>query len=162
MLSSSPSVSPVERQVRRLLLALLTFGLIGLGAELLALGHYEDSWQLVPLVLIGTALIVIVWHVFERGPTSLHVLRGVLVFMLIAGGVGVALHYRGNMEFQLDVNPDLSGWALFAKVLHAKVPPALAPGAMAQLAFLGLIYTFRHPATRTAGRSAEPAGESRG
>ena len=111
-----------------LLLALLTFGLTGLGAELLALGHYEDSWQLVPLVLIGTALVVIVWHVFDRGAASVRALQGVLLFILIAGGIGVALHYRGNMEFQLDVNPDLSGWALFAKVLHAKVPPALAPG----------------------------------
>jgi hypothetical protein len=103
----------------------------------------------VPLILIGTALVVIVWHVFDRGAVSVRVLQGVLVFILIAGGIGVALHYRGNMEFQLDVNPDLSGWALFAKVLHAKVPPALAPGAMAQLALLGLIYTFRHPALRS-------------
>jgi len=149
MQSSPHSVSPVERTLRNLLLALLTFGLTGLGAELLALGHYEDSWQLVPLVLIGTALVVIAWHVFDRGPVSVRALQGVLVFILIAGGIGVALHYQGNMEFQLDVNPDLSGWALFAKVLHAKVPPALAPGAMAQLAFLGLIYTFRHPALRS-------------
>ena len=144
-----PTVSPIERTLRNLLLALLTFGLTGLGAELLALGHYEDSWQLVPLILIATALAVIGWHVFDRSAVSVRALQGVLLFILIAGGIGVALHYQGNMEFQLDVNPDLSGWALFAKVLHAKVPPALAPGAMAQLAFLGLIYTFRHPALRS-------------
>jgi hypothetical protein len=27
----------------------------------------------------------------------------------------------------------------------AKAPPALAPAVMAQLGFLGLLYTYRHP-----------------
>jgi hypothetical protein len=71
-----------------------------------------------------------------------------MLLVMLAGGVGILLHYQGNAEFQLDVNPDLAGWALFAKVLHSKAPPALAPGVMAQLGLLGLIYTFRHPALR--------------
>ena len=43
----------VLSSLRRFLLALLVLGLCGVGAELVALSHYEDSWQLAPLVLIG-------------------------------------------------------------------------------------------------------------
>jgi hypothetical protein len=60
----------------------------------------------------------------------------------------VVLHFRGNMAFQLDIDPSLSGWALADKVLRAKAPPTMAPGAMAQLGLLGLIYSYRHPALR--------------
>jgi len=42
--------------LRRLLLGLLTFGLIGTAADLLLIGHHEDAWQLIPLVTIGVAL----------------------------------------------------------------------------------------------------------
>ena len=48
----------IEAILRRLILALFTFGLLGVATELIALGHYEDSWQFVPFVLIGLALIV--------------------------------------------------------------------------------------------------------
>ena len=42
--------------LRRFLLALLVLGLGGVGVELLALAHYEDSWQFAPLVLIDDQL----------------------------------------------------------------------------------------------------------
>ena len=60
--------------------------------------------------------------------------------------LGIVLHYRGNLEFQLEIDATQSSWDLFRKVIHAKAPPALAPGAMTQLGLLGLVYTFRHPA----------------
>jgi hypothetical protein len=132
------------------MLALLTFGLVAVGGELLALGHYEDSWQLVPLGLIALAVGVISWLAVAGGAAAVRALRVAMLLMVAAGGLGIALHYRGNVEFQLDVNPDLSGLALFLKVLHAKAPPALAPGVMAQLGLLGLIYTYRHPALQSA------------
>ena len=64
---------------------------------------------------------------------------------------GVVLHFRGNMSFQLDMDPAIAGWDLFTKVMHAKAPPALAPGAMVQLGLIGLIYTLGHPAIGPAG-----------
>ena len=137
-----------ERLLRRLILALLTFGLVALGGELLALGHYEDPWQLVPLGLLSAAVVVIAWHVLAGSAASIQALRIMMVLVMAAGAIGITLHYQGNVEFQLEVHPELSGWPLFANVLHAKAPPALAPGVMAQLGFLGLIYTVKHPALR--------------
>ena len=143
-----PVSTDIELQLRRLILALLALGLAGVGVELVALGHYEDPLQLVPLGLIAAALGVIAWHAVAGRRNSLRALRVIALLLMVSGGAGVFFHYRGNMEFQLDTNPDLSGWPLFAKILHAKAPPALAPGVMAQLGLLGLIYTFRHPASR--------------
>jgi hypothetical protein len=56
---------------------------------------------------------------------------------------GVYLHYLGNREFQLELDPSLSGLSLLGKVLHAKAPPALAPGHMSLMGLLGLAATYR-------------------
>jgi hypothetical protein len=136
----------VLTSLRRFLLALLVLGLAGIGAELVALRHYEDSWQLVPLVLIALAFAVIGWHVLDGGAATVRMLRLVMLFFLVAGIAGIVLHYRGNLEFQLEIDPSQDRWTLFTKVIRAKAPPALAPGAMAQLGLLGLVYAFRHPA----------------
>lgn len=132
--------------LRRLVLGLVVFGLLGMGAELVLLHHYEDWWQLVPLILIGVALAVVAGHVCRPGAASIRVLQTTMTLFVVAGVVGVVLHYRASLEFQLESGAAVQGWSLFWKVLQAKAPPALAPGSMAQLGLLGLIYTFRHPA----------------
>ena len=39
----------LERQIRRLILALLAFGLSATVVDLFGLKHYEESWQIVPM-----------------------------------------------------------------------------------------------------------------
>jgi hypothetical protein len=132
--------------IRTLLLALIILGLLGMGLDLVLLEHYEDSWQLAPLFLISVALLAIVGYVTTRSAGSLRLLQVAMALLIVAGGLGVGLHYRGNLEFQLEMDPTASRWDLFTKVMHAKAPPALAPAAMAQLGLLGLIFSYRHPA----------------
>jgi hypothetical protein len=158
MTSRSPLAS-AELQLRRFLMALLTFGLLAVLVELLALGHYEDSWQFIPLIMIVLGMANVGWYLAGGGARSLRVFRVLMGTFILVGGLGVVLHYRGNVEFQTEIDPNLTGWALFFKVLHAKVPPALAPGAMAQLGLLGLIYAFRHPALGPAGSTDVPDHE---
>lgn len=131
--------------IRRFLLALLVFGLVGTSVELVLLEHYEDTPQLVPLGVIGLALVSIAVHLVSGGPGSIRMLRIVMGLVVLAGGLGVLLHYRGSLEFQIEMDPTLAGWDLVTRVLHAKAPPTLAPGVMAQLGLLGLVYTYRHP-----------------
>jgi hypothetical protein len=138
----------LEYFLRRLVLALLTFGLVATTGELFALGHFKEAWQIVPIGCLIASLLIIVWHVFFGGAASVKVLRLVMFIVLLVGLTGVILHFRESRAFQLDANPDLSGTALILKVLRAKSPPTLAPGAMVQLGLLGLIYTYKHPATR--------------
>lgn len=140
-----PSVDPTLG-LRRFLLAIIVVGLVGSLTELLLLGHYEDPYQLVPLGLIGAALTIIAVHLLTRSAATLRVLRLLMGLFILAGAAGVVLHFRGNLEFQLEIDPTQSAWTLFSKALRAKAPPALAPGVMAQLGLLGLLYTHRHPA----------------
>lgn len=146
----SHAMALADHRARQFLLALLAAGLVGLGVELVLLEHYEDVWQLTPLVLITANLAVLLWQVTKPSWPAVQSLRVLMVAMLAAGAIGIFLHYRANMEFQLEMSPGLSGFELFLKAIRAKVPPPLAPGAMAQLGLLGLLYTYRHPLlTRT-------------
>ena len=145
--------------IRRFILALFALGLVGISVELIVLRHYEDSWQLVPLFLLGLALAIVIWHLFDKSAATIHGLRMIAVFFVITGVTGIVLHYRANLEFQLDMDSSQHGWPLFFKVIHAQAPPALAPGAMAQLGLLGWLYTFRHPAISREGTLAPTSGE---
>ena len=136
---------PTESLLRRLVLALLAAGLAGLLAELVAMGHYEDWQQLIPIVTVALSLAAILWLAAAGSATSLRVLRLLMVALILAGAAGMFFHFQGNREFQLEIHPDLAGWELVAKILHAKSPPALAPGVMAQLGMFGLVFVFRHP-----------------
>jgi hypothetical protein len=135
----------LERQLRRLILALLAFGLTAVTGELFALGHYEEVQQLVPIFALSVSLAVVAWHAISGSAVSVSALRVLMAVLVLVGLIGVFLHVRGSLEFQLEANPDLSGWPLVHKILHAKAPPALAPGVMVQLGLLGLIYAYRHP-----------------
>lgn len=132
--------------LRRLLLALVAFGAAGLVVELILMKHYDSAWQWTPLVLLGIVLIAsaLIWR--RPGSATLRFFVAVMLLCVVSGAVGVYLHYRGNVEFALEREP-LRGFALFWKALRGATP-ALAPGAMAQLGLLGLVYSYRHPASR--------------
>jgi hypothetical protein len=135
----------VPETLRKLLLFTLLVSVIGTLAELLLLEHFEDAWQWAPIALLGGALVTLGWHALERGPTSLNVLRGLMVLCIASGLLGLILHYKGNVEFELEMYPDLAGWKLFKDSMMGATP-ALAPGAMLQIGLVGLAWTFRHPA----------------
>lgn len=127
---------------RRMLLGVLAFGLIGTTAELWLMGHHEDWKQLIPLVVMGASVLVLVWFGLSRSGWATRSFRSCMVLLILSGATGAILHYRANMEFQLEMDPTLGGMALLLKVLHAKAPPALAPGNMALFGLMGLISTL--------------------
>ena len=140
--------------MRKPLLALLLLGLIGTAAELLLLGHDEDVWQLVPLVLLGAALIASVWEAAAPSRASRGAFRPVMLLLVICGPLGLWLHYRGNAAFELESEPGLSGLTLFREAMTGGIP-ALAPGAMTLFGLLGLIYSARSAGSR-GEESSEP------
>jgi hypothetical protein len=133
--------------LRTLLLVSLVVSVCGTLAELLLLEHCEDAWQWAPIGLLAATLVTLAWHALDRGPTSLNVLRGLMVISMASGLLGLWLHYSGNVEFELEMYPDLSGWKLFKDSMMGATP-ALAPGAMVQIGLVGLAWTFRHPALK--------------
>ncbi len=133
--------SIVER-LRLWVLGVLALGLIGTVTELILLEHYEQALQFVPLVLIVLAVAVLAWHMLQPGAGSLRALQILMALFVLAGFAGMAAHFNGSAEYQLELNPDMSNWELLEKILHAKAPPLLAPGMMLWMGLLGLAYAF--------------------
>ena len=133
--------------IRGGLLIVLLVGLIGVLAELLLLEHVEDPWQRAPVFLLIAALIIVGWHGLDRGPLSVRFLQGTMILFVLGGAIGLLLHFKGNMEFELEMKPAMTGWTLIRESLMGATP-ALAPGTMVQLGLIGLVYTYRHPRLR--------------
>jgi hypothetical protein len=131
--------------VRRFVLAILFLGMIGSLVELVLLDHDEDVNQWIPLVLLAASIVTFAWAAVRPSAGVIRGARVLMVFFLLAGLVGMWLHFQANLEFQTEMDPSASGLPLWMKAIRAKAPPALAPGVMIQLGLLGLVYTFRHP-----------------
>ena len=144
----------MRHSLRQLLLALILIGTVGLQVELALLRHAESATQWIPHIalligLIGTAAVY-----FRPAPATLTAFQAIMAGFLVVGALGIYFHLRGNVEFALERDPSLTGTGLIWKALRGATP-ALAPGALAQLGLLGLLYSYKHPAF--AGRSTSVA-----
>ena len=138
--------------LRRFLFWVLVLGFAGTETELVLLEHYEDPSQLVPLVLIAVASGALVWHAWRPGAGSRRAIQALMGSFMLAGVIGLALHFRGAAEFQREIDPGIGNWSLVKKVMRSKAPPLLAPGVMLQLGLVGWAY---------AASSREPGGSER-
>jgi hypothetical protein len=146
-------------RIQRWLFWVLILGLVGTETELLLLEHYEDPWQFVPLVLIACAMAVLALHRRRPDGVSLRAWKGLMLLFLVSGVMGLALHFRGAAEFQLELEPAMGRWDLVAKVMRTKAPPVLAPGVMLQLGLIGLAYAAA--AREKTGERASALGSER-
>jgi phosphotransferase system glucose/maltose/N-acetylglucosamine-specific IIC component len=139
---------PGDSAIRRILLALVLLGAAGLLAELALLEHFDSAAQWIPLALLVVVLGAAVAVGVRRDPRTVRFFQAVMALCVVTGAVGIYLHYRGNVEFELERDGSLRGLRLFWEAIRGATP-ALAPGALSQLGLLGLAYTYRHPALRT-------------
>lgn len=130
--------------LRLFLLGLVLLGILATTAELILLEHTEEPAQWLPLALLGAGLVAAVAAGARPGPATLRAFQVLMAGFVLAGGLGLWFHYRGNVEFELEMYPGLKGLELFRKSLSGATP-ALAPGMMSHLGLLGLAFTYRHP-----------------
>lgn len=133
--------------LRRLLVWLVLLGAIGLLVELLLLDHFESAWQVSPLALLAGAIASAAAVAARPSRRTMRLFRWTMGLCAALGLIGVYLHYRGNVEFELERDPARRGLALFWEAIRGATP-ALAPAALSQLGLLGLLYSFRHPVLR--------------
>lgn len=152
-----PAPGVVLEQLRTLLLVVIVIGMAGTATDLLLLEHYEDGWQMAPLVMLALGLVMAAWAWYAGSGAAVIGLRVTMLAFLATGAAGLVLHFNGNTEFQHEMDPTLRGWDLFVTVMRAKAPPALAPAAIVQIGLLGLLYTFRHGALERAPRASRPS-----
>jgi tellurite resistance protein TehA-like permease len=142
----------LPKALRLLLMGTLILGLTGTVAELLLLEHFEGLSQYVPIALIGVALLLLVGYAVRRSRATVRLIQGTMWAFVVAGLIGTWLHYKGNADFELELEPTIAAWKLFTMSMMGATP-VLAPGAMIQLGLIGLAWSFRHPAL---GASAVP------
>lgn len=123
---------------RRLLGATFLIGCLGTGTELLLIGHVEDWWQYAPIVLLAIGC---VGYAFVAAGSAAvgPAFRALMIAFAISGGAGSILHYNGNVEFERELDPGLTGVALFTESVRGATP-ALAPGTMVLLGAVGWAY----------------------
>ena len=121
-------------------------------AELLLLGHIDGVWQWIPVVLLACGALALAWELVRPSSLSIQVLRVLMALFVVSGVVGLALHYKGNVEFEREMYPALAGWQLFKQAITGATP-ALAPGTMSLFGLLGWLYTFRKNNSPVGGRS---------
>ena len=131
--------------LRRGVLLIFVLGTVGLGTELLLLGHFEEWRQQIPLALLACGLVLVAMRLLYRGAIILRLFRWTMLTFVLGGMVGLWFHLSSNMEFELEMYPTLSGLELLSKALGGAMP-ALAPGALVQLGLIGFLYTHQHPA----------------
>jgi TRAP-type uncharacterized transport system fused permease subunit len=158
--SINPDVgAPNTEWWRRLVLAILILGTVGTAIELLLLGHYEDRWQLAPLVLAATMLLSLTWYRVSSSHRPVQAVRWLSIVTAVSAAVGIYFHYMANVEWELETTPELHGFALFREVITGALP-LLAPGTMLQLGLLGLVWAYRHPRLVDPTRAAAPTSEN--
>lgn len=123
------------------IISAMLFILFGTAMELYLLGHYEDFYQLIPLVCIGSALLVFVILFFKRAIWVMRLFKIIIVLTALSGVYGIGLHLQANYEFEQELRPTASVWNLLAESLSGALP-TLAPGSMIVLALIGYSYTI--------------------
>jgi hypothetical protein len=134
--------SIILERLRLWIVGIIVLGLIGTMTELILLEHDEKALQFVPLVLMVLGAVTLAWYAAAKSTASLRAMQVVMGIFVLSGFAGMAAHFNGSMEYQLELNPDLSMAELLDKIIHAKAPPLLAPGMMIQMGLLGLAYAY--------------------
>lgn len=151
----TPAEGATAVALRRIILALIFVSASGMLVDLLLLEHFETVWQWTPLVVLVPVIAVVIAIAIRPSHWVMRAFQAAMLGCIVIGLVGLFLHYRGNVEFELERDPALRGFALFWETIRGATP-ALAPGAMVQLGLLGFAFTFRHPVLGNLTRGTRP------
>lgn len=120
---------------------ILLFGMIGMCVELVLLRHVDGAWQIAPLALLAVGTLMLGWYVFDKRVLVTRMLQAVMISFVLSGVVGTWLHFAGNVGYERESNPGISGRALYQAAVQGSTP-TLAPGAMIQLGLAGLLMAY--------------------
>lgn len=113
--------------------------LVGTVLELFLLSHYEDVFQLIPILCIAFVMITALLLVFYRTKWIKNGFKGILLITAMSGIYGAYLHLSENFEFEMEMQPTATNLDLFLESFSGALP-ALAPLSMIVLALIGYSY----------------------
>ena len=125
--------------IKRIILLTFTFMTVGILFELYLLEHFEDSLQLIPIILIAIAMALFIVLQFKQTRVFFSIFKLSLIAISLSGFYGVFLHLSGNFEFEQEMRPTAHSWDLFIESLSGAFP-ALAPLNLIILSLIGYTY----------------------
>ena len=135
----SKKVNSETYRLKKVLVLALLFMMIGSLLELYLLDHYEDSWQLIPILSVGTTLVTLLILFFKKTTKVVNLFKVVLILTALSGVYGVFLHLQSNFEFEQDMKPTATNFELITDSLSGALP-TLAPMSLVVLACIGYSY----------------------
>lgn len=139
------SSDEVLKRLRLFLLWLALFLFAGTLVELWLVQHYQDRIQWIAFVITGIGLATTPLVLLRRSRTTVLILR-LCMLVVIAGSLfGVYEHVSNNIEFALEIQPNLPTRELWLKGLSG-ANPLLAPGTLAVAGLLALAATYQYSA----------------
>ena len=85
---------------RRAFIVIVLLGLLGLGAELAAVGHWYNLGQLIPFTLIVLGIIAGLWFVAADSKAALWTARVVAALLILGGLFGALQHNEVEGELR--------------------------------------------------------------
>ncbi len=125
--------------LKKVILFTLIIMMLGTVLELYLINHYETALQLIPILCIGSLMLILIILFFIRTKLIRVIFKVILVISALSGFYGVYLHLVANYEFEIEMTPTANNWDLFSESLSGALP-ALAPFSMIILALIGYSY----------------------
>ncbi len=128
-----------ETGIKKMVVFTIFMFLVGTGLELILLSHYEDEWQLIPIILLALGLIAFTILLVRYSSILMSTTRSILVASGLSGLLGTYFHMKANFEFEQEIRSSLPTVELLWESLSGALP-ALAPMSMIVFTLLGFIY----------------------
>ena len=140
----------ILKRLRVFLLGFSIFIFAGALVELLALKHYREDLQWLPLFLCSLGIVLTAIFLAKPGRNILKLLR-IGMWIIAAGGlIGTLIHVTGNLEHGFGGGgAGLLG--LFYAVAGGR-EPLLAPGILIIAAAMSLAAVYHHPVGEAANK----------
>jgi hypothetical protein len=134
----------ILKRLRIFLLGFSVFIFAGATVELLALKHFGEDAQWLPLFLCPLGIILVALFLAKPGKGLLNVLR-IGMWGIAAGGlVGTFIHVSGNLERIFEAGQSVNLPGLFYDIAGGR-NPLLAPGTLIIAAAMSLAAIYHHP-----------------
>lgn len=133
------NLSFLPENVSRILFIALLLNVAGILVELYFLDHFEDTFQWIPLIVLGLSTGILVSEKITDSRRLLDLFAASMLLLMIAGVVGIYFHLAGNSEFVSESYPNATTFEHIRRVLHGATP-AFAPGSLVGMGIVGFAY----------------------
>lgn len=116
--------------------------------ELVFLGHWNKTIQILPFALSALGLIILALVHFRPNRIKLVIMRWSMTIIGVCCFIGFYEHMSNNYHFYLEVKPNAITWELIKATLEGG-NPVLAPGILLLGAMIGLAAIYHHPLLET-------------